>query len=104
MIKPTIGRVVWYWPAATETDICSGGEQALPALIAHVHNDTCVNIGGFDSNGQPFARPNVYLHQEEIPRPTDDFAEWMPYQKDQAAKTEQAEVEPAGATETEESV
>lgn len=92
MIKPTIGRVVWYWPSKTDTSICSGGDQPLPALVCHVWTDSCINIAGFDANGMPFNRTSVLLYQEGgAPKPDSQFAEWMPYQKGQAAKTEALE-------------
>lgn len=94
MIKPSIGRVVWYWPP-NDVAIASGGDQALPALIAHVWSDTCINIAGFDANGEHFNRTSVTLWQGEGERPKADaifgFCEWMPYQKGQAAKTEALE-------------
>ena len=52
MIKPTIGRLVWYWPGGVQdTALCFEGNQPKAAC----------------------------------------FAEWMPYQKGQAAKTEALE-------------
>lgn len=85
MIKPTIGRVVLYWPPIPE-----GGtqrDQPLPALVSYVWSDTCINIGGFDGNGIPFHATSVYLLPSDSElRPSSQFAEWMPYQKVQAAK------------------
>lgn len=94
-ITPTVGRVVWYWPDPSEPSICTGGDQPLAALIAHVWSDTCVNIAGFDANGIPFNRTSVLLVQDGNPRPEHQFVEWMPYQKGQAAKTEAAEAKAA---------
>lgn len=91
MIKPTIGRVIWFWPSTSDTTIANGGDQPLPAFVTHVWSDTCVNIGGFDANGKPFGKTSVLLHQDGNERPDSFFAEWMPYQKGQAAKAEQAE-------------
>ena len=96
MIKPTVGRVVWYRPGPADSNICAGGDQPLAALIAHVWSDTCINIGGFDANGQPFSRTYVLLHQDGNERPDNTFAEWMPYQKGQAAKTEALEAQNVG--------
>lgn len=84
MIVPTIGRVVWYWPGKSEP-IAQGGDQALAALVAHVWSDRCINIAGFDANGNHFARTSVLLVQDGAPRPSAQFAEWMPYQKQVAA-------------------
>jgi len=80
MIKPTIGRVVLFKRNREQ-------EQAMPALISYVHSDTMINIGGFDSNGIPFSQTSVTLVQGDTPVPeTGFYAEWMPYQKEQAAK------------------
>lgn len=83
MIKPTIGRIVWYWAGKKEE-----GAQPFAATIAHVWSDTCINIGYFDGNGQAGSATSVLLVQEGEPIPAGQFCEWMPYQKGQAAKAE----------------
>lgn len=87
MIKPTIGRVVWFHPLNADPKITHA------AIVCHVWSDTCVNLHVFDSNGGSYAETSVFLWQGEdaAPRPSSKFAEWMPYQKGQAAKTEQLE-------------
>ena len=92
MIKPTIGRKVWYWPSELDKGSMSvrDNKQPLDATIVFVATDNLVNLCVLDHIGRPFCRPEVLLLQvqadaDEI-RP---FAEWMPYQKGQAAKTEQ---------------
>lgn len=97
MIKPTVGRVVWYWPGPTDSIVGNDGSQPLAAMIAHVWSDTCVNLAVFDGNGVGFNRTSVLLLQEDSPRPSTNFAEWMPYQKGQAARTEQLEKLTEGA-------
>lgn len=90
MIKPTIGRVVWFW-ASTEhsKEGERGNAQPLCALVTHVHNDHSVNLAVFDKEGDHFPHPVVYLWQGEGDRPTGCcYAEWMPDQKGQAAKTD----------------
>jgi hypothetical protein len=83
MIKPTVGRVVWYYkPGAQHTD------QPYAALISYVHSDTCINVGGFDHNGKPFADTSVMLHQDEESYGNPGggaWASWMPYQKSVAS-------------------
>ena len=92
-IKPTIGRVVLYWPdkefRGCRPDAC----QPLPALIARVWSDTSINVGGFDANGMPFSATSVYLTpaEGEPPNMASHYATWMPYQKGQAAKYEALE-------------
>lgn len=85
MIKPTIGRVVWYHPVQSDPEI------VFAAIVCHVWSDTCVNLHVMDSNGHCFAKTSVLLYQGEGQKPTHEFAEWMPYQQGQAAKTEQLE-------------
>lgn len=90
MIKPSVGRVVWYHAAANDEIVRSAGEP-LAAIVAKVWTDSCVNLAVFDSNGISHNRCSVYLLQDGSERPASAFAEWMPYQKGQAAKTEAAE-------------
>ena len=86
MIKPTIGRVVWFHPLEAEPEITHA------AIICHVWSDTCVNLHVFDSNGKSYPQTSVFLYQGDSDRrPSGNFAEWMPYQHGQAAKTEQLE-------------
>lgn len=88
MIKPTIGRVVWFWEGIHEES-----DQAQAALVTYVHSDTCVNLSVFDPNGNQHARTSVLLKQEpdDIANYQGPYCEWMPYQKGQAAKTEALE-------------
>lgn len=100
IIKPTIGRVIWYYRKADQTHPNVG-------LIAYVHSDTLINVGGFDHDGDPFKATSVPLVQ---PTETErglgvtsvpvhgHFATWMPYQKGQAAKTEALEKKLEDAT------
>lgn len=87
MIKPTVGRVVWFHPGPGFVGAFTAGEP-LPAFITKVWSDTGINVGGFDANGKPFGATSVLLVQEGAPRPSYSFAEWMPYQLGQAAKAE----------------
>jgi len=84
-IKPTIGRVVWYHSQV--------GQQPHAALIAYVHSDILVNLAVFDANGHNYHRTSIWLRQDEdeATRPACGYAEFMPYQKGQAAKTEELE-------------
>lgn len=86
MIPPTVGRVVWFHPNKNESFIATNGDQPVPALVAAVHPDLTINVGGFDANGNHFARQNVTLLQDDATPPEDgeQYAEWMPYQKAQA--------------------
>jgi hypothetical protein len=91
MIKPTIGRVVHYFPS--ELDVLEGEAMAIygnapcTALIAYVWSDICVNLVVFDHTGIAFSRTSVAINVDG----SSPHAEWMPYQIGQAAKTEAAE-------------
>lgn len=92
MIRPTVGRVVLL------NNRPGNQGPAEAALIAFVHSDTCINVGGFDHNGHPMSATSVPLIQEGEPMPVPPhyegiYAEWMPYQKGQAARTEQLQAE-----------
>ena len=92
MIKPTIGRVVWYHPASVAPVI-----QPQAALIAWVWSDSCVNLAVFDADGVASNKTSVLLWDSgsDVNRPSQDYCEWMPYQQGQAAKAEAAEKQAA---------
>lgn len=87
VIKPTIGRVV-----LVHRGICGISDQPEPALVSYVWHDRMINVGGFDHNGKPFALTSLQLLQEDDVATGICYAEWMPYQKGQAAKTEALEI------------
>lgn len=96
MIKPTVGRVVWFRPslnAAAEGGFTyHNNGQPLAAIVAYVWGDRMVNLAVFDSNGVLHSKTSVPLVQDgDEPSPDGYYCEWMPYQKGQAAKTEQLE-------------
>lgn len=101
IIKPTIGRVVWFHPSefTGEAGFAGhGNDQPYAAIIAHVWSDAMVNLTVFDANGTAHSRTSVALVQDGSPVPGGGFyCEWMPYQKNQAAKAEAAQAtEPVG--------
>lgn len=96
VIKPTVGRVVWYRPCASDPFNGSDG-QPLAAIVTHVWNDRMVNLGVFDPNGFVHGVTSVTLAQEGDEAPTARYCEWMPYQKGQAAKTASLEAKLATA-------
>lgn len=98
-IKPTVGRVVWYHPSPNtgEAGFSSYSGQPHAAIVAYVHSDTMLNLTVSDHNGTPHSRTSVQLVQEGDTPPTiGHWCEWMPYQKGQAAKTEQLEKQVGG--------
>jgi hypothetical protein len=86
-IEPTVGRVVLF---------NGGHKQQLAAQIAAVNADGTFNIGYLMPNGSHDNAINVPLVQEGEPKPAGFYAEWMPYQKGQAAKTDEAEARAKG--------
>lgn len=100
VIKPTIGRRVWFRPSAAflaSNPILTqfNPEQPMDAGIVYVHHDHMVNLIVTDHVGKTLAVPSVpllawhYVADEDA----DVYCccEWMPYQKSQAAKTEVAD-------------
>lgn len=90
MIKPTIGRRVWYWPRKGDPKspftVLDPG-QALDAGVIFVHDDRTVNLSVTDHQGSTHAVHGAFLAQEGDAVPGDGgFAEWMPYQTGQAKK------------------
>lgn len=86
MIKPSIGRIVWYYPSAHDLQELPGmayfdTRQPLAAQIVYVWNDEMVNLAVHDQNGQPFHRRSVTLVQDGKAAPAGaSRCEWMPYQ------------------------
>lgn len=91
MIKPTVGRVVLFYPSKA-ADVPEPS-QPFAATVAFVHSDRCINIGYLDHNGQHHSACSVPLVQDDevATTPAGYYAEWMPYQKGQAARTDAAE-------------
>jgi hypothetical protein len=98
MIKLTVGRVVWYYPGEGDAPI-EHGDQPLAALIAYVWSDRMVNLAVFDADGRAHNRMSVILVQDDNDKVSgaEGYATWLPYQKGQAAKTEQLEAQLAAA-------
>lgn len=92
MIKPTVGRMLHYYPAGEDSGAIITCGQPLAATIAHVWNDRCINIAYLDANGVWRGKTSVLLvHEDDDARPGAGYCVWMPYQKGQAAKTESLE-------------
>lgn len=85
MIEPTVGRVLWYYPAARD-NIIQNNPEPLAAIVVHVHSDICVNLTVFDANGLTQNRVSVTLVQPGEITPDTSYCTWMPFQVAQAAK------------------
>lgn len=89
MIKPTVGRVIWFYNSQEEVE---ANKQPRPAFITYVHSDHLINVGGFNHNGTVFSQDSCHLVQEEDDAIPHGFhARWMPYQTTQAKKHEESE-------------
>ena len=86
VISPTVGRIVLYRPAGSDP-----AAQPHAAIVTFVHDDRCVNLAIFNEGGSLYHGTQVTLVQDGDATPETGYAEWMPYQKGQAAKTESAE-------------
>lgn len=95
IIKPTIGRRVWYVPSEYDRGLGSiaplsgvmvaDGTQPCDAGICYVHGDRLVNLSVVDHNGSIHARTSVKLLQDgDEPPEGGGYAMWMPYQVGQA--------------------
>lgn len=93
VIAPTVGRVVWYYPAAGDSLRKNvEADQPLAAQVAKVHPDGRVNLGVLDQYGNNHSRLQVELVQAGEPKPLAvSYCTWMPYQLGQAARTQQLE-------------
>lgn len=90
MIKPSIGRVLLFTPQVNERDLAS--DQPLASMVTYVHSDTLVNLVVFDRDGRSHPKTSVMLLQDDMPAPEQgNYAQWMQFQKGQAAKTEELE-------------
>lgn len=89
IIKPTVGRKVWYRPSDYDRmNMAAINDQPLDATVVCVWSDQCVNLAIFDANGSLHSRTSVYLMQDgaPLPHPGTAHAEWMPYQQKAAAR------------------
>jgi hypothetical protein len=86
MNHPTIGLVVLVHSRQ------AGATGPWPCLVTKVWGDRCINAAGFNEWGTAIAFSSLKLLQDDDqPEEFGPYAEWMPYQKGQAAKTEALE-------------
>jgi hypothetical protein len=103
MIKPTVGRQVWYRPSVSDQlgpvpmsvagSIQRGEAQPLAATIIAVWSDRCVNVQITDVVGRVFTKTSLRLLQEGDDTPKNGagdeiygYAEWVPFQQSQVKK------------------
>lgn len=93
IIKPTIGRRVWYWPSQKQLDEgvlhSEDPQQAMDAGVIFVHSDRRVNLIVTDHWGRLLFLKEVHLVQDgDVVADTAGKATWMPYQVQAAEKSE----------------
>jgi len=96
MIQPTVGRVVLFYPGIARQQqgsmMAVFGQQPMAATVAFVYNEREVNLSVTDHAGKQWPAVGVRLLQDNDVLSTDiQHCTWMPYQKGQAAKTEELE-------------
>lgn len=92
-IIPTVGRIMHYRPGAADL-IDHDGVQPLAAIVAYVWSEDMVSLTVFDRNGVPCPKTSVPIVQEGngyTGADVSSYAEWMEFQKGQAAKYEKLE-------------
>lgn len=93
MIKPSIGRKIWYWPGPEDKYLkCLDIKTPFDATVVFVHDSGTINVLVLDHEGSLYRRQSIPVIQEGELKPDDSgFCVWMPYQIGQAAKTQEAE-------------
>jgi hypothetical protein len=83
MIHPTIGRIVWYHPEASELNLSEPNDQVRAAMVVYVWNDRMVNLTVSTPVGKTYGVTSVPLLQDndDVPASKGRYCEWMPYQK-----------------------
>lgn len=82
MIEPTVGRIVWVYNGASR--------EPLAAIITSVISNEEITVTVFDIACERHQKLEL-LQTDADYKGEYPYATWMPYQKGQAAKTEQLE-------------
>lgn len=98
VIKPSVGRKVWYRPSERDkvgaSAMAVSGDQPLDATVIAVWGDRMVNVLVTDIVGRQHSVLSVTLVQEGDAKPTGRYVEWMPYQQGQARKDAASTIPP----------
>lgn len=90
MIKPTVGRKVWYWPHPIHDAAMNivDDQQPLDATVLCAHGDDRISVQVIDHRGHTHFIAYCFLSQpENNTNPADaGYCEWMPYQVGQSQK------------------
>jgi len=79
MIRPGIGRIVWFHDEV--------GAPTFAAIVCKVFDERTISVAVFDDEGSPFSWTHIPLLQDDdIPPASGPYCEWMPYQKGKAGE------------------
>lgn len=74
MQKPSVGRIVHFFPATSDALYCIG--EPLAAIITRVWSETSVNLAVLDSAAGLHSRTSVLLHHDGNALPSARYAAW----------------------------
>lgn len=93
MIKPTIGRKVWFRLNRVGLSlgklVSHNPLEPMDATVVYVWSDRLVNLDVVDHDGNHMPVTSVQLVQKGDLQPECNYCEWMPYQVGQAEKTKE---------------
>lgn len=95
VIKPSVGRKVWYWPSVNDKSgsfpMSQSAGQPLDATVIAVWSDRMVNVLVTDTMGKQYPVLSCDLLQPgDEPRATESgqiigrYVQWMPFQVGQS--------------------
>ena len=91
-IKPTVARMVHFYPGAHNAFFNAKPGEPLAAIVAAVNADGTLNLSVIDSEGYQSPAKGIPLLQNGCQTNIGgDHCEWMPYQVGQAQKTEEVQ-------------
>lgn len=87
VIKPTIGRQLWFWDSGSKRALAASQKSIQPeaATVCYVWGDRMVNLQVISSNGVARSVTSVELVQPDDPwnDTTGPHSQWMPFQAGQ---------------------
>lgn len=76
IIKPTVGRKVWYYVGHNHPEMNTLSYQPCDATVLYVHSDDCVNLLIVDHLGHQHFVDRAPLIQPDAPIGAESYAEW----------------------------
>ena len=96
VIAPTVGRKVHFYPNGQQFHSepkAIDSETPMDADVVYVWGDSMVNLTVRDHIGQVHAFTSITLRQPDDAKPAFAYAEWMPFQAEQARAAAQAQAQ-----------